>query len=510
MEVKELKTDYVYKRYSLDKGYLTLDIDISENIRYLHLHLSHSYNHEQIILRASSINTEIKYIHCSKPVKLESPNFFNQFVGLTSISFSDVVSNILPSFSQLDSLRYLTARIKTGGNQVLESSFVSGLSYLYSLNLKYSSFTSISEGAFENMDSLRYLYLDHNKISSIEDNALRGLTYLRSLNLEDNGLQDVSYNAFKDLNQLTYLNLNENPEFPLPAIIKLQNLRNLYINFNNYQTIEPYVFQQMKRLTLIYMNNPLTCDCKLQWASIVSQFGIHIIGSYCLDPIDKFGRLITNEDSYTNCTQTESYLCFDSSSICESHEVCHNTQNSYFCGCPAGYDLNSIGHCTDIDECLNITDCQHSCVNTEGTYNCVCDQGYKLSSNGYDCEDINECQEWNGGCEFGCENTVGSYQCYCEVWQELYDETSCTNDIQCELLSSNYNPLNCDNTESVLNCQKGFNLSIINLPCIIVNEQVAMTTMQTNYSTQTTTMVITPQATYNSSIPTHRRRSCSG
>ena len=492
---------YVYKRYSSDSSYLTLDFNISSNIRKLNLYLLYSPNHEQIILKTSSINTKIEYIYCNQRVHLESRNFFNQFIGLTSIRFSDVVSTTLPSFIELEKLRYLTARLNFKGNQVLDSSLVSGLSNLRSLNLRYSSIASIMEGTFDNMHRLYYLYLDNNQISSLQDAAFSGLTYLRYLSLEDNGLRDVSYDVFRDLNQLTYLNLNENPEFPLSTIIKFQNLQTLNINFNNYQTLEPYIFQQMKRLTSIYMNNPFTCDCNLQWASIIKQFGVYIFKSYCLNPSDTFGRSITNEDSYTNCTQTESYQCFESSVICESHEICYNTEDNHYCGCPAGYKLNNIDHCNDTDECINYTSCQHTCVNTEGSFYCACNEGYKLSDNGSDCEDINECQEGNGGCEFGCENTIGSYQCYCEVWQELYNKTRCTNDIRCELVANNYNPLNCANMENVLNCKRGFNLSIINLPCTNVNVQVVTTTMQSSQSTQPTTMV-TPQGSFQSFSPT--------
>ena len=332
------------------------------------------------------------------------------------------------------------------------------------------------------MDSLSYLYLDRNKISSIEDGALRGLTYLRYLGLEDNGLRDVSYNAFRGLNQLTFLNLNENPEFPLPALIPLKNLKYLYLNFNNYQTLEPYVFQQLKELTRINMNNPFTCDCNLQWTSQVKQFGLFIYNSYCLDPIDTYGRSILNEDSYTNCTHTQSYQCFNNTVICENNEVCHNTESGYSCGCPIGYELNNIGHCGDIDECDEANQCQHSCVNTEGTFYCACNVGYRLSDNGHDCEDINECQEGIGECEYGCKNTIGSYQCYCEVGHQLFNETNCNNDFQCELIGNSYDPLNCiDEGESVLSCNSGLNFSIINLPCV---SAVVATTCKVPESTQ--------------------------
>ena len=275
------------------------------------------------------------------------------------------------------------------------------------------------DGTFENMDSLYYLQLDHNRISSLQDGALRGLTYLRFLSLEDNGLRDVSHIAFRDLVQLTYLNLNENPDLPLRALIPLKNIRTLYLNFNNYHTIDPYVFQQMNGLQILYINNPLTCDCNLEWVSVLKQYGIQIRYSYCLDPPSASGRSIVNQDSYTNCTQTQSYKCFDKSVTCENNEVCHNTENSYYCGCPIGYELNSISHCGDINECDETNLCQQSCVNTDGTFHCACSEGYKLTDNGYDCEDINECQGGNGDCEYGCKNTMGSYQCYCEVGQRL-------------------------------------------------------------------------------------------
>ena len=477
---------YVYKRYSSDSGYLKIDIEISSNIRYLYLDLSNSNDHNQIILNTSTINTKIEYMRCNRIVHLESGSFFNQFVGLTSIYFSDVVSTILPSFNELENLVYLTARIKIKGNHVLDSSFVSGLSNLRSLELRYSSFESIVEGALEDMDSLSHLYLDHNKISSIEDGALRGLTYLRYLSLEDNGLRDVSYNVFKDLSQLTYLNLNENPEFPLPALIPLKDLKYLYLNFNNYQTLEPYVFQQLINLTRIYMNNPFTCDCNLRWTSQVKQFGLFIYNGYCLDPIDAYGRSVINEDSYTNCTQTQSYQCFNSTVICENNEVCHNNESGYSCSCPIGYELNKIGHCGDIDECDEENQCQHSCVNTEGKFYCVCNEGYKLLDDGYDCEDINECQEVIEECEYGCKNTIGSYQCYCEVGHQLYNEKNCSNDFQCELVGNSYDPLNCINEgENFLNCNSGLNLSITNLPCV---SAVVSTTCKLPESTQELTV----------------------
>ena len=488
---------YVYKYYAEDKGFLTLDIKIGENIRYMYLYNSYSSFHDQVILTTSSINNNLQYMYCNYRVTVESQDFFNQFVALTYIYFSDIASQSVPSFSRLVNLRYLRATITTGGNQVLDSSFVGGLRYLSRLTLSQSSLTSIAENAFDNMDSLTYLSLYRNKISSIEDNAFRGITNLRYLNLEDNGLKDVAYGAFRDLDKLSNLDLDENPDFPLSVLIPLRNLEYLYLSYNNLQTIDPFIFQQMNSLRYLYMDNPFTCDCNLEWASVVKQYGITIRNSYCLNPPSAFGRSIANEDSYINCTQNMSYHCFDSSNTCEIGEVCHNTDTSYTCGCPIGYEFNNIGHCGDINECDETNMCRQICVNTDGTFHCACNEGYTLLDNGYDCEDINECQEWNGGCEQGCMNTLGSYQCYCVVGYQLNNKTSCNPDFQCELVGNSYDPLNCsDGSETILNCNSKLNFSVTNLPCVnVVVPTVTCATTESAQQTTTATTTTTPPTT---------------
>ncbi|KAI6647918.1 hypothetical protein LOD99_8379 [Oopsacas minuta] len=100
-----------------------------------------------------------------------------------------------------------------------------------------------------------------------------------------------------------------------------------------------------------------------------------------------------------------------------------------------GYkSINKSDTCEDIDECSGFNNCQHQCENTQGSFHCTCKEGYQLASNGYDCVDINECQEMNGGCELGCINYIGSFQCYCEYGYQLYNVASCQDEIQCDLV----------------------------------------------------------------------------
>ncbi|XP_034436065.1 thrombomodulin-like [Hippoglossus hippoglossus] len=54
------------------------------------------------------------------------------------------------------------------------------------------------------------------------------------------------------------------------------------------------------------------------------------------------------------------------------------------CECPEGYirDMrNGTAICTDIDECVGDSQCDHKCENAFGGYRCVCFEGYRLQGN---------------------------------------------------------------------------------------------------------------------------------
>ncbi|XP_029425026.1 signal peptide, CUB and EGF-like domain-containing protein 1 isoform X3 [Nannospalax galili] len=68
----------------------------------------------------------------------------------------------------------------------------------------------------------------------------------------------------------------------------------------------------------------------------------------------------------------------------------------------------------DVDECSEGTDDCHIdaiCQNTPKSYKCLCKPGYK--GEGRQCEDVDECQDNNGGCQQICVNAMGSYECQC-------------------------------------------------------------------------------------------------
>ncbi|KAI6647641.1 hypothetical protein LOD99_8715 [Oopsacas minuta] len=449
---------------------LIIDIELASNIQYLSISNYIYKDQDTIRLTTSSQNTGLTriYVNSNYHMQLESKNFFNYFTGLKDIFVGYCISKETPSFTNLQYLTYLSVGIVGSSTRIFDNTIVRGLSNLIYLSFYNSDFNGINKGSLDGLNSLTHLSFRNNKLSIIEDGTFSELSSLLGLHLSNNGLRITSNNVFESLTKLTKLSLDENPGFPIEALIHTKSLRSLNLQYNDYHTLDPYVLQQMKSLSTIYLNDPFICDCRLQWTSIVSQYGLNISNGFCSEPNNFLLKYITNPQLYSNCSQTESYQCFNKSITCPSNQVCHNTQDGYLCSCPRGYSLHNSGECRDFDECNEETECEHTCVNTEGSYHCVCDEGYMLATtNGYDCDDVNECQEWNGGCEFGCRNSIGSYQCYCEHGYQLYNETHCEEGIECELMGDAcINPI-----ESSYNCKGGLNVSIFNLSCPNMNSQ---------------------------------------
>ena len=439
-------------------GNLIINIELPSHIRLL---LINNYNDNYIIsMTTTTVNTALTSIILYQRIEISSNDFFDHFTGLKHVYIRYISSKEPPSFKKLQSLTSLSIGLVGSETHTFDETIVSGLSNLVYLSFYSSYFNRITKGAFRNLNRLTGLYFGNNKITYIEDGAFTDCTNLRRLYLDNNGLSNISNNVFEGLSKLTDLRVTQNPGFPVSVLSQTRNLVQIHLNYNEYQTLDPYVFQQMKRLTYLGLNDPFMCDCKLQWISVVHTFGISI-GWFprCSQPLEFQHNQIYDTSVYSNCSQSQTYQCFDKSITCPSNLVCHNTNISYTCGCPIGYEMNVSGNCTDVNECDKETNCQHTCVNTEGSFYCICDKGYKLASNGYECDDVNECHEWNGGCEHGCGNTIGSYQCYCQEGHQLYNGTHCETNIECDVI----NHRNCLDNSFV--CQGGFNVTVTNLTC---------------------------------------------
>ncbi|KAJ7336047.1 hypothetical protein OS493_013422 [Desmophyllum pertusum] len=195
--------------------------------------------------------------------------------------------------------------------------------------------------------------------------------------------------------------------------------------------------------------------------------------SSCTDKVDYCARWVgkgyCNHHKYVNSMKEK---CMNSCNFCgggggrsyinecdrgnnRCSHGCVNTQGSYICTCPNGFQLSHNQHtCHDINECdRGKRRCSHGCVNTQGSYICTCPNGFQLSHNQHTCHacrdkndqcaywagigyckkthvnymkkncmkscnfcgrlDINECDRGKRRCSHGCVNTQGSYICTC-------------------------------------------------------------------------------------------------
>ncbi|XP_077462687.1 fibrillin-2b [Stigmatopora argus] len=114
--------------------------------------------------------------------------------------------------------------------------------------------------------------------------------------------------------------------------------------------------------------------------------------------------------------------CLDNPGICQNG-ICINTDGSFRCECPFGYNLDYTGvNCVDTDECSIGNPCGNgTCTNVVGGFECSCQEGFEPGPM-MTCEDINECSKNPLLCAFRCVNTFGSYECMCPAGYVLRDD----------------------------------------------------------------------------------------
>uniref|UniRef100_G1N7G6 Fibrillin-2 n=1 Tax=Meleagris gallopavo TaxID=9103 RepID=G1N7G6_MELGA len=121
--------------------------------------------------------------------------------------------------------------------------------------------------------------------------------------------------------------------------------------------------------------------------------------------------------------------CLESPGIC-SNGHCINTDGSFRCECPMGYNLDFTGvQCIDTDECSIGNPCGNgTCTNVIGSFECNCHEGFEPGPM-MNCEDINECAQNPLLCAFRCINTYGFYECTCPVGYELREDQKMCKDL---------------------------------------------------------------------------------
>ena len=251
-------------------------------------------------------------------------------------------------------------------------------------------------------------------------------------------------------------------------------------------------------------------------------FGYEMKDGLCND-VNECTSNVTKCDENADCYNTDgSYECscreghYGSGESCIkgqcNNAVCFGNKQCVSltkmdCECREGFLLNTIGNCSDIDECSAVNDCdEHAeCVNLAGSYACSCQPGFYgngsscsvgnctddvcplhevcvlptssececskgfIRNDAGVCTDVNECSAQLYPCHTNsdCTNTDGSYHCACNAGY-FGDGKNCLPG-QCQ---DAYCPLNqmCTSPTTVsCQCKTGFSFDE-NQKCVDIDE----------------------------------------
>ncbi len=231
------------------------------------------------------------------------------------------------------------------------------------LNLESNHLSSLSDKAFQNYSSLKYISLKNNHLFYISEAAFCG-TELTYLNLESNNLHDIPWfhcNAEVHV-PLKILHLGHNNIGAMDSFRDLPELKCIHIENNNINSIDPDIFYDMGSIVdLNFAHNHLTdidpqtfCGTSLRWLNLAFNNFPKIPNLSCvagklenLNLGHNFIKVIhaTSLNGLTNLTRLRlenNYIsCLDSDSFSTTEglgylSIAHNRltaiDNSTFCG----------------------------------------------------------------------------------------------------------------------------------------------------------------------------------
>lgn len=101
---------------------------------------------------------------------------------------------------------------------------------------------------------MKYIYIQHNLITSVSDEAFKNWTNLVWVMLHENQIAAVGKRAFANLVNLDRLFLSGNNQTEVPSNLP-RSLRDLHLNHNKTDQVSPSAFEGMENLTTLLINH---------------------------------------------------------------------------------------------------------------------------------------------------------------------------------------------------------------------------------------------------------------
>ncbi|XP_078516956.1 leucine-rich repeat and fibronectin type-III domain-containing protein 4 [Lissotriton helveticus] len=189
-------------------------------------------------------------------IRVVNQDDFLNMSGLVDLTLSrNTIDNILPfAFGDLESLRSL--HLDSNRLTEIHEEDLRGMLNLQHLIINNNQLISISVAAFDDfLMSLEDLDLSYNNLISVPWEAIQNMVSLHTLNLDHNLIDYVMEGTFAELYKLSRLDMTSNRLFTLPPDPLFARSQTGVISPTPY----------MSTVVLNFGGNPFHCNCELLW-----------------------------------------------------------------------------------------------------------------------------------------------------------------------------------------------------------------------------------------------------
>ncbi|XP_016334025.1 leucine-rich repeat and fibronectin type-III domain-containing protein 5 [Sinocyclocheilus anshuiensis] len=165
---------------------------------------------------------------------------------------------------------------------------LANMTKLVDLTLSRNTISYITPHAFADLENLRALHLDHNRLMRIANNTFSGMSKLHHLILNNNQLTLIHMGTFNDLLALEELDLSYNnlETIPWEAIQKMTSLHTLSLDHNMIEYIPEGTFSLLQKLNRLDVTSnklqKLPPDPLFQRAQVLATSGVLNPSSFAL------------------------------------------------------------------------------------------------------------------------------------------------------------------------------------------------------------------------------------